>query len=283
MLRLRGSSRKQKEAGQRRDAAGAAGGSLRLGNGMKRNYKLTVRYDGTRYYGWEHQPGQELTIQGKLENVLTKMCGLPEGQPVTVIGAGRTDAGVHARAMTANVLLDTDLSEEEIQAYMNRYLPDDIAVDEVKICADRFHSRFKAKGKLYCYTCYVGKSKPVFDRKYVAVLDAEPDLERMRKAADLLTGMHDYRSFCGNSHMKKSTVRVVDRIDIKKNGSCIRFYVRGNGFLQNMVRILVGTLLEVGYGKRRPEDMPALLEAKDRKQAGPTAPAAGLCLMKVEY
>jgi len=250
---------------------------------MKKNYKMIVRYDGTRFYGWEHQPNQEMTIQGKLETVLSKMVGAPEDKPVTVIGAGRTDAGVHARAMTANVLLDTEMSESEIKAYMNRYLPDDISIEELKICADRFHSRFKAIGKTYCYTCWCADSKPVFDRKYVTVLEKMPDVDAMREAAAYLEGMHDYKSFCGNSHMKKSTVRVVDRIEIKVSGPYIRFYYHGNGFLQNMVRILTGTLLEVGYGKRRPKEMEALLEACDRRKAGQTAPAQGLMLMSVDY
>ena len=256
---------------------------------MKKNYKMTVRYDGTRYYGWEHQPGNPMTIQGKLETVLGRMLesektvGTPEPEKVTVIGAGRTDAGVHARAMTANVLLDTALREEEIRTYMNRYLPDDISVDELKICADRFHSRFKAKGKTYCYTLWCGEGKPVFDRKYVTVLEKRPDIERMRRAAEYLTGMHDYRSFCGNSHMKKPTVRVVDTIEIKSRGPYIRIFFHGNGFLQNMVRIMTGTMLEAGYGRLRPEDIPEILEARDRAKAGPTAPAQGLTLLSVEY
>lgn len=269
---------------------------------MKKNYKMTIRYDGTRYYGWEHQPGNPMTIQGKLESVLTRMLQgqdeikeegrrgqnrqeeIPcEERAVTVIGAGRTDAGVHARAMTANVLLDTPLSEEEIRAYMNRYLPDDISIDELKICADRFHSRFKAKGKTYCYTLWCGDGKPVFDRKYVTVLEKRPDVQRMRRAAELLTGMHDYKSFCGNSHMKKSTVRVVDSIEVKSSGPYIRIYFHGNGFLQNMVRIMTGTLLEIGYGRMESEAIPGILEACDRTKAGPTAPAQGLTLLSVDY
>lgn len=248
-----------------------------------RNFKMTVSYDGTRYYGWEHQPGTDLTIQGKLEAVLNQLEGMPDGKSVTVIGAGRTDAGVHARAMTCNVLLKTQLTEAEIQAYLNRYLPDDISVNNVRQAADRFHSRFKATGKTYRYTCWYGASKPVFDRRYVTVLPQEPDIAKMREAAEYLTGMHDYRSFCGNSHMKKSTVRVVDEIRIETSGNYIRLYFHGNGFLQNMVRIMTGTLLEVGYGKRTPEDITLILDAKDRRRAGFTAPASGLCLMKVDY
>ena len=248
-----------------------------------KNFKLVVSYDGTRDFGWEHQPDTDMTIQGKLENVLGQMLELPEGESVTVIGAGRTDAGVHARAMTCNVLLNTDKSEEEVMAYMNRYLPDDISVNSVKLAADRFHSRFKAIGKTYRYTCWYGDNKPVFDRKYVTVLDREPDMERMQEAAEYLTGMHDYRSFCGNARMKKSTVRVVDVIRIEQSGNYIRFYYHGNGFLQNMVRIMTGTLLEVGWGRREASDMAAIIEGRDRKLAGFTAPAQGLCLMKVDY
>lgn len=246
-----------------------------------RNFKMIVSYDGTRYYGWEHQPDNDMTIQGKLESVLAEM----SGKPVTVIGAGRTDAGVHARAMNANVLLDTDLSEEEIQQYLNRYLPDDISVNDVKQCADRFHARYKAIGKTYRYSLWYaeGGEKPVFERKYAYILKEKPDVERMREAAEHLQGEHDYKSFCGNSHMKKSTVRVVDTIRIEESGNWIRIYFHGSGFLQNMVRILTGTLLEVGYGRLSPEDCGAILEAKDRKKAGPTAPAQGLCLMKVDY
>lgn len=264
---------------------------------MKHNYKLTIRYDGTRYYGWERQPGKEQTIQGKLETVLTRMllaektkasedADAPDvtlENPVNVIGAGRTDAGVHAEAMVANVVLDTERSEEEIRAYLNRYLPDNISVDACKICADRFHARFKAKGKTYVYTCWVGEKKPVFDRRYVTVLESKPDVQKMRAAAAYLVGTQDFKSFCGNAHMKKSTVRTLDTIEIKWRDPYLRFYLHGNSFLQHMVRILVGTLLEVGYGRMQPEEMPDLLAALDRTKAGPTAPAQGLCLRSVDY
>ena len=259
-----------------------AGGGIRL----KKNYKMTICYDGSRYYGWEHQPDRD-TIQGRMENVLSRMCG----EPVDVIGAGRTDAGVHARAMTANVVMDAidrerggrERSVEEIRAYMNHYLPDDIAVKEVREAAERFHARYKAVGKLYRYTCYDGPVKPVFQRKYVTALEERPNLEKMRQAASYLEGKHDYKSFCGNPRMKKSTVRVVDRIEITRKGSFLYFDVHGTGFLQNMVRILVGTLLEVGKGRWDPEQMVEILEAQNRQAAGPTAPAQGLCLIRVDY
>jgi tRNA pseudouridine38-40 synthase len=246
---------------------------------MRKNYKFTISYDGTRYQGWEHQPSTRNTIQGKLESVLLEMTG----SKIEVIGAGRTDAGVHAKAMTANAFLNTELKPDEIRDYMNRYLPDDICVNEVKEASDRFHSRYNATGKTYRYTCFVGPKKPVFDRKYVYFLENMPDIESMKQAAEILKGEHDFRSFCSNPRMKKSTVRKVDRIDIVKKGSYITFTYHGTGFLQYMVRIITGTLLEVGYGLRSPESMQELLELKDRKEAGATAPAQGLTMIKVDY
>lgn len=245
---------------------------------MEKNYKLTIAYDGTRFFGWERQPDRE-TIQGKLESVLEKL----NGKPVDVIGAGRTDAGVHARAMVASVRLDVKESCEEIRDYMNRYLPDAIAVREVKEAGDRFHARYNAIGKTYRYTCFVGDVKPVFDRRYVTMLDYKVDVEKMRQAAAILAGEHDFRSFCGNPRMKKSTVRLVDSITIEQNKDRIHFTFHGTGFLQNMVRILVGTLLEVGRGYWDVDYVQTILDAKDRKVAGPTAPPEGLCLMKVDY
>lgn len=246
---------------------------------MEKNYKLKISYDGTRYYGWEHQPDRE-TIQGKLETVLARMV---DKDMVDVIGAGRTDAGVHARAMIANVRLETPLSVEEIRDYMNRYLPDDIAVLGVREASERFHARYKAVGKTYRYTCFDGPVKPVFDRKYYTALDQELDVEAMQEAAMYLEGKHDYKSFCGNSRMKKSTVRIVDTIQIQRRKGYVYLTFHGTGFLQNMVRIMAGTLMEVGLGRMQAEEVQDILEACDRKVAGPTAPAKGLCLIQVDY
>ncbi len=265
-----------------------------------KNYKLTIEYDGTAYFGWEHQPDKP-TIQGKIEIVLARMlkggAQIPGGAQMSggageeirpedipeVIGAGRTDAGVHARGMVANVVMETDLSCDEIRDYMNRYLPDDIGVLEVREAAERFHARYKASGKTYRYTVCNDVIHPVFNRKYYAVVDESLDLDAMKRAAEYMTGEHDYKSFCGNTHFKKSTVREVDSIDIKRSGSFVYLTFHGNGFLQNMVRIMTGTLLEVGKGRIKAEDIPEIIEAKDRSIAGPTAPAKGLCLMKVDY
>ncbi len=245
---------------------------------MRRNFKMTLSYDGGRYYGWEHQPDRD-TVQGKLEQVLSRMCDAP----VDVIGAGRTDAGVHAKAMVANAVIDTPLSPDEICAYMNRYLPEDICVAEVREASERFHARYKAVGKTYCYTCYIGDTKPVFNRKYVWTLDFKPDVAVMQEAAMVLQGEHDFKSFCSNPQMKKSTVRMVDTIEVVRKKDYLYFNFHGTGFLQNMVRILVGTLLDVGKGKLTPQQVYEILQAKDRKLAGPTAPPQGLCLVKVDY
>lgn len=242
------------------------------------NYRLLIEYDGTRYYGWQRQPDQN-TVQGKLESVLTVMCG----RETEVIGAGRTDGGVHARGMTANVVLETELTAEEIRDYLNRYLPDDIGVLEVKEASPRFHARYNATGKTYCYTCFDGDVKPVFDRKYYTALEEKPDVERMRRAAETLKGRHDFRNFCANPRMKKSTVRCVDQILIRREGGYLYFTFHGDGFLQNMVRIMVGALLEVGCGRMTEEQLRSALENPERQKAGPTAAAKGLCLMSVDY
>ncbi|MCR5626453.1 MAG: tRNA pseudouridine(38-40) synthase TruA [Lachnospiraceae bacterium] len=254
---------------------------------MSCNYKLAISYDGTRYYGWEHQPNTDMTIQGKIETVFTRMLQGEKDdetvETVKIIAAGRTDAGVHARAMIANVVLDTVKSPEEIMEYANTYLPEDISINSVSIASDRFHARYKALGKTYRYTLWTGKAKPVFDRKYVTVIEKPLDIKAMEEAAKHLIGTHDFKSFCGNSKMKKSTVRCLDTINIEESGSYVRIYYHGNSFLQNMVRILTGTLLQVGEGERSPDEIKEVLESKDRNMAGPTAPPGGLTLMKVDY
>lgn len=245
---------------------------------MRKNYKMLLSYDGSRYYGWEHQPDTD-TVQGRLEEAFFAVFGeIPE-----INGAGRTDAGVHARGMTANVWLDTVYPVNEIRRLLNENLPDDIAVLEIKAASDKFHARYSAVGKTYRYTCHCGEYRAVFDRKYVYELDRIPDLEAMRKAAAILTGKHDFASFCRQAAAYPSTVRVVDVISVEETNGYITFTFHGTGFMRNMVRILVGTLLEVGFGKISVSEVEKILYAKNREEAGYTAPAQGLCLIKVDY
>ena len=244
------------------------------------NYRFTISYDGSRYSGWEHQKHTDDTIQGKIEAVLAKMC---DTDTVKLVGAGRTDAGVHAKAMTANALLDTTLPVREIRDYMNRYLPDDIVILEVSEASQRFHSRYNATGKTYCYTCYVGQTKPVFDRRYVTKLEGMPDIAAMNQAAAYLTGMHDFASFCGSGAQVKTTIRTVTSMDVWRDGDMVTIRISGTGFLYNMVRIISGTLIEIGNGQYPPERMDKILKACDRAVAGPTAPAQGLTLMGIEF
>lgn len=246
-----------------------------------KNYLFILEYDGTRYNGWQKLGDSGNTIQEKLEQVLSRMTGAP----VQVIGAGRTDAGVHARGQAANAHLHTAMSAEEIRAYANRYLPEDIRILRAEETAPRFHCRYQAEEKLYCYYVGTGEKASVFDRKFVYQLGILPDLEKMRCAAELLCGTHDFTSFCGNRHFKKSAVRTLYEIGIayEPEREILKFSYRGDGFLQYMVRILTGTLLEVGLGKRGAETMTALLSAKDRAQAGYTVPPCGLFLEWVRF
>jgi tRNA pseudouridine38-40 synthase len=247
---------------------------------IMKNYKIIISYDGGRYHGWERKNNVD-TVEGKLETVLEKMTG----SEVDLHGAGRTDAGVHAQGMVASGAFETSKSPKEIKDYMNTYLPGDICVREVSVAGDRFHARLNATGKIYQYKIYTGEGKPVFDRNYVWNLDKKISLsvDTMRQAGLYLVGTHDFRSFCGNNKMKKSTVRTIYNVDVVKEGDYITLSFYGDGFLQNMVRILVGTLVEIGAGKRKASDIPEIIEARNRQAAGPTAPALGLCLMEVFY
>lgn len=243
------------------------------------NYKITIQYDGTRYRGWQSQNSTDETIQGKLVDVLSRMAG----EKVAVIGSGRTDAGVHARGQVANFCLNGAWNPMEVQEYLNRYLPEDIAVVDIKRVDARFHSRYHAKNKTYLYRIHTGKVPEVFARKYVYDYPVSLDTERMKRAAQQLVGTHDFRSFCGNKKMKKSTERTIYEIRIEETAQEVQIYYTGDGFLQNMVRILTGTLIEIGDGRRAPEEIAQILAAKNRECAGYTAPACGLTLLQVAY
>lgn len=243
------------------------------------NYKLTIQYDGSRYDGWQKQGNTDNTIQGRLEAVLSRLAE----QEVEVHGAGRTDAGVHAEGQVASVKLPGTMPAAELMAYLNRYLPEDIAVTAAEEAPERFHARLNAAGKVYRYSIRLGASPDVFRRKYQYRVEERLDIDAMKNAAVLLSGTNDYRAFCSNKKYKKSTVRTVWSIDILRTGADLDIVFHGDGFLYNMVRILTGTLLEVGQGLRDAEEMPAILASLDRSRAGKTAPARGLCLVKVGY
>lgn len=243
-----------------------------------RNLRLDICYDGTRYRGWQRLANTDQTIQGKLETALSRILG----ENIEISGSGRTDAGVHAKGQVANFHTQSGMSCPEILEQLRKYLPEDIGILGVKDCADRFHARLNAKEKTYCYRIWNSESPCVFDRRYVYQLPEKLDLSAMEKAADHLLGEHDFSAFCGNPKMKKSTVRFIRSIELRRCGEELRIYYTGNGFLQNMVRILTGTLIEVGRGERSAASIPELFGLK-RSEAGFLAPAQGLCLEEVFY
>ena len=244
-----------------------------------RNIRLLIQYEGTRYQGWQKQTSTDNTIQGKLETLLTRMCG----EQIQIQASGRTDAGVHALGQVANFHTDSQMSVEEMLSYINQYLPEDIAVVEIAEAAPRFHSRLNATRKYYRYRIINNDIPNIFWRRYAWEMSESLDLEAMRRAAELLCGEHDFKSFTSAKKGKKSTVRRIDSIEITEKDGFVVMDFEGDGFLHHMVRILVGTLVEVGLGKRTPESMEELLEAKNRELAGPLVPSKGLMLMKVTY
>lgn len=244
-----------------------------------RNIRIKITYEGTRYQGWQKQDTSDNTIQGKFETLLSRMCG----EEITIQGSGRTDAGVHALGQIANFHTGCTMTTEEMLTYINQYLPEDIAVVEAEEVPERFHSRLNAKGKRYSYRVWNGCIPNVFWRRYVHTVPEELDIQAMKEAAVHLLGEHDFKSFTSTKKGKKSTVRRIDRIAIDKEGDMITFIYEGNGFLYHMVRILTGTLLEVGKGKRTPHSIPDLLLAKNRELAGELVPGKGLVLEEVYY
>lgn len=243
-----------------------------------RNLRLDLCYDGTRYRGWQRLPGREDTIQGKLEAALSRILE----EPIEISGSGRTDAGVHARGQVASFHCESAMACGEILEKLRRYLPEDIGIYSCKDVSPRFHARLNAREKTYCYRIWNSDSPCVFERRYVAVMPERLDVEAMERAAELLLGQHDFSAFCGNAKMKKSTVRYLRSITITRQGEELRLTFTGNGFLQSMVRILTGTLIEVGRGQREAESIPALFGGK-RADTGFLAPAQGLCLEEVFY
>ena len=244
-----------------------------------RNFKLTLCYDGGRYDGWQRQGNSENTIQAKLETLLSRLLAAP----IEVAGSGRTDAGVHAIAQVCSFRAETDQDCETLLSAIRRYLPEDIGAVALEEAPPRFHARLSCREKTYVYRIWNSEQPNVFERRWMLAHPERLDLEAMRRAADCLLGEHDFSSFCANRRMKKTAVRTLKAIDIAAHGGEIRISLTGDGFLYHMVRIIVGTLLEVGEGKRESAEMTAVLEARDRMEAGPTAPAQGLTLWGVKY
>ena len=243
------------------------------------NYKAVIQYEGTRYRGWQIQGNTEHTIQGKLEALLSRM----EGAPVEVHGSGRTDAGVHAAGQVISFRCSRGGSAEAIRDYMNRYLPEDMAVLSVEEAAPRFHARLHAVRKTYVYRIWNDPVMNVFGRRFLTQMQEPLDAELMQKAADCLCGTNDYRAFCSLKRLKKSTVRTVEEIRVRREGPLIEITYTGDGFLYHMVRTMTGTLVEAGLGLRSAESMKEILESRDRPCAGRLMPPEGLMLMNVEY
>jgi tRNA pseudouridine38-40 synthase len=243
-----------------------------------RNLRLDICYDGSRYRGWQRLPGTDNTIQGKIEQCLGKILG----EDIEISGSGRTDAGVHAVGQVANFHCESTMPAPEILTQLRRYLPEDIGIYSCKDVSPRFHARLNAREKTYRYRIWNSDAPCVFDRRYVAVLPETLDVDAMRQAAGYLEGEHDFSAFCGNPKFKKSTVRYLRSVRIERKDGELQISFTGNGFIHNQVRIMVGTLIEVGRGERSPDSIPALFGGK-REQAGFLVPAQGLCLMEVTY
>ncbi len=243
-----------------------------------RNIRLDICYDGTRYRGWQRLPGKDDTIQGKLETTLSRILG----EEIEISGSGRTDAGVHARNQVANFHCESNMPCDEILTKLRQYLPEDMGILSCKDCSPRFHARLNALEKTYCYRIWNSRMPCVFERRYVAIMPEELDLHAMERAAGHLEGEHDFSAFCGNPKFKKSTVRYIRSVRIQKKGEEVRIYFTGNGFIHNQVRIMVGTLIEVGRGDRAAESISGLFGGK-RSDAGFLAPPQGLCLEEVVY
>lgn len=248
-----------------------------------KNLKFTIAYNGTAYNGYQSQPNGN-TVQDNVEKVLSRLLN----QDVTINGCSRTDAGVHAREFVFNVRYDEALSgidEKGLTAAMNGLLPRDIAVLSCEAVHESFHARFDARGKEYLYIIDTSPVRNVFSEGFALHYPYEADTERMLCAAKEIVGTHDFAAFCkaeAKEHLK-TTVRTVNDIKIVRNGNFIEFYVSGEGFLHNMVRIIVGTLIYVNEGKRSIKDVKAAVESGEREKAGKTLPPCGLYLNKVFY
>ena len=243
------------------------------------NYKLTLCYDGSRYKGWQKQKNIDNTIQGKVEAALSRILA----QPIEVSGCGRTDAGVHAKMQVCSFSASAEMSCTELLNILRKYLPADIGAYSLETVNERFHARLSCKEKTYVYRIYNSNAPIVFERKYVYQYPFKLDVDKMRRAAEHLKGTHDFAAFSSVRNSKKTTVRTVSDIQISKTDDLLEISFTGDGFLYNMVRIMVGTLIEAGEGKREVDSIPGIFSSESRALAGFTAPAGGLFLWEIKY
>ena len=244
-----------------------------------KNYKIIFEYDGTNYNGFQKQGNTSNTIQEKLENILYKLTCTP----TEIHASGRTDAGVHAKGQVANFHIDTKLPPDELLEYINRYLPTDVRILSLSIVHDRFHSRLNAVRKSYSYHIDLNPKPDVFKRKYSLSHPEKLDIEAMKEASLHLIGTHDFKAFTNIKKTKKSTIRTLEKIDFSCSHDELIITYTGDGFLYNMVRILTGTLIQVGEGNIAADAIPTILESCNRELAGPCVPPMGLFLDRVEY
>ncbi|PRY83100.1 tRNA pseudouridine(38-40) synthase TruA [Alkalibacterium olivapovliticus] len=244
-----------------------------------RNIKLTIEYDGGRYLGWQRLGDSDKTIQGKIENVLSQLTGTD----VEIVGSGRTDAGAHARGQVANFKTESDIELPAMQETLIRNLPQDIIVKKIEEVPERFHSRYNASGKQYSYYVWNETIPSAFERNYSFHYPEQLDLEKMQAACQKLIGTHDFIGFSALKKTKKSTVKTINNITIEKEGSLLHFTFVGEGFLHKMVRVITGTLLEIGAGTIELDSIDEIFESGIRSDAGITVPAQGLFLDEVYY
>lgn len=244
-----------------------------------RNIKLTLEYDGSRYLGWQRLGDSDKTIQGKIEHIISNMVGMK----VEIIGSGRTDSGTHAYGQVANFKTESTMTLAAMQEHLNRYLPRDIVVKAIEEVPERFHARYHATSKKYSYYVWNSEVPSAFQRHYSHHVPEKLDATLMAAACKKLTGRHDYLGFSSLKKSKKSTIRTTEAITIEQEGNLLHFAFIGEGFLYNQVRIMMGTILEIGAGRMPLAVIDSVFESGTRSQAGETVPAYGLFLDAVYY